>query len=568
MNGHKKVLARKLNLGPTLGLVIGLAWVGETLPVPIAAGDTHPAEVYTVAGPAEGEVGREVAFTVTVEPGVLKAPVRLKLSTSGGDGSFNPASLELSDAARSGSFTYTPRHWGKRTIAVSEEGGPAEPSGTLAFVAKVQLGSTGTAPSGDRDIDLGGFNFFRKGAWWQELGRSIDEDQVAPDSDDLLAPFVSKDVHLYTCLWATDARGGNTLYGKAYNVVSGHRAMRQLKITKYVAQSDPGPAPFFPGMSIQAWYDPAGLPPRPEQIKVENHAIVLRRNEKTGGIDRLYEYYNAASLDRGKTWVSAGGAQWDLRTGAARPEGWTSSDAAGLPIVPLLVRYEEAATGQIDHPLRLIVPNWASRNRMVWPARHAVNTGSETTGLPMGARLRLKEEWYAANRAQFSPLNRAIVDAMRRYGVIVADLDTRPIFQIDGVTDERWDVNDLRKLRVIPVSAFEVVDTIHSPLDLTGPSSGAVGVPQLFAVRHIDRRDADFSTNVWLDYSTDGGNTWSRAQGWVTINDSHRGPLSLKFNPPTPGTYLLKAKPTQLLWVESPALKFRAVGSRQRRAGR
>src|SRR5262249_14315151 len=163
-----------------------------------------------------------------------------------------------------------------------------------------------------------------------------------------------------------------------------------------------------------------------------------------------YEYYQVASDDAGASWKNlASGAQFNLKTGAPRPEFWTSSDAAGLPIVPLLVRYDEAMRGKIEHPLRVCISPGLSRNRLVWPARHAVYSGSPTTGLPMGARLRLKQSWYGDNRDSFSPINRAIIDAMRNYGVIVADLANGG-FWLNGVNDERWDHGELMKLRTVP----------------------------------------------------------------------------------------------------------------------
>jgi hypothetical protein len=247
-------------------------------------------------------------------------------------------------------------------------------------------------------------------------------------------------------------------------------------------------------------YGPFNTPPTPSQINVENHALVLQRDESTGGIDKLYEYYNTSSNDGGATWLSAGGAQWDLTTGAPRPEQWTSADAAGLPITPLLVTYDQAAADQINHPLRLVLGTDASYNYFVWPARHAVNTGSFTTGLPMGSRLRLSDAWYQANRASFSPIMQSILDAMRNYGLIVADLAPGSTFQIDGVADSRWNTNDLRQLRTIPVSAFEVLDTIKSPMTFTGPTTGSVGQAQTFTVQYLNSQDSNFSSNIHLYY--------------------------------------------------------------------
>src|SRR5262249_37410607 len=156
-----------------------------------------------------------------------------------------------------------------------------------------------------------------------------------------------------------------------------------ITITNYANESEPGPVPFVPGMTIQGWYSPSGNLPAPG-LASDHHAIVLRRNEGSGGIDRLYEYYQVESSDTGATWKSVGGAQFDLTTGAVRPDGWTSSDAGGLPMLPLCARYDEAVRGAINHPIRLVVPGPLSRNRYVWPARHTAYSGSADKGLPMG----------------------------------------------------------------------------------------------------------------------------------------------------------------------------------------
>ena len=133
---------------------------------------------YTVTGPASGEVRRTAVVRVTLGEAVHPArAVRFTPSDSSGDGVFTPASIDLSDSVRSGSFSYTPDRWGKRTITIANDGGLGGSGSMLEFVAKVQLGSSGTAPSGNRGPDLGGFDFFARGPWWRELGRSVLDDR-------------------------------------------------------------------------------------------------------------------------------------------------------------------------------------------------------------------------------------------------------------------------------------------------------------------------------------------------------------------------------------------------------
>jgi hypothetical protein len=436
----------------------------------------------------------------------------------------------------------------------------------LKFLAKVQAGSSGMAPSGNRVPDLGGFNLLANGPWLREIGRSVIDDPVAPNSDALLAGFGAGKLRID---WSTStARGGNSLYGIPFNVVPGDQPLSPLSLGVYAKESDPGPAPFFAGMSIESWYDPSGKPPTPGAIKGDHHALVMRRDETSGGIDRLYEYYQVESTDGGTTWQSVGGSQFDLKTGAPRPDGWTSSDAAGLPISPLLVRFDEVARGVIEHPFRVAISPGLSRNRFVWPARHAVSSGSPATGIPMGARLRLKKTWYDANRAGFNPIARNLIDALRVRGVIVADLADGG-FWLNGVNDERWELNDLLALRNVPVSAFEVLDTIKPKISFSGPTAGTVGRPQTFTVKHNIPGDSNFSSNIYFVHSEDGGKTWNGADwdGPRMIDDIHRGPLTARFTPTAAGTYVLMAKP-YLEWVEPPTITFKAVGRAPRRPTR
>lgn len=526
---------------------------------------------YTLSGSAFGEVRRTAVFSVTLDQAVHPTgTVRFTPSASSGDGAFTPPSIDLSDSVRSRSFSYTPTCWGKRTISIANDGGLRDPVTMLEFVAKVQVGSSGTAPAGNRGPDLGGFDFFAKGRWWQELGRRVLDDPVANDSDSLVAAFGAGTVRVD---WeTTTAHGGNSMYGIPYNVVPGDQPMLPISLGAYGKESDPGPVPFFASMAIEGWSSASGGPPPEAKIKDggDHHALVLQRNETTGGIDRLYEYYQVGSDDGGATWKNlASGAQFDLTTGAPRPEFWTSADAAGLPMLPLLVRYDEAARGEITHPFRVCISPGLSRNRIVWPARHAVYSGSPKTGIPMGARLRLKQSWYEANRATFSPINRAIIDAMRNYGVIVADLAGGGIW-LNGVNDERWDQDDLMKLRTVPVSAFEVLDTIKPPVRFTGPTAGRAGAPHSFRLQHLIAGDSHFGSSLYINQSSNGGKTWTQNglnPGWFGLNDANRGPFTLTFTPPAPGTYILRIDYGGKEWLEPPNIIFKATTRTLRRRG-
>jgi hypothetical protein len=154
----------------------------------------------------------------------------------------------------------------------------------------------------------------------------------------------------------------------------------------------------------------------------------------------------------GAGWFADSGARFDLLTGAPRPIGWTSADAAGLPILPGLVRYDEVAAGVIDHAIRVTFSR--TQKGFIPPASHSASNNTDPTLPAMGMRFRLSASF---NVAALSGQARVIATAMQRYGVIVADNGSNWFFQ--GAPDPGWNDDDLNQLKGIPGSAFEVVDT-------------------------------------------------------------------------------------------------------------
>jgi len=161
----------------------------------------------------------------------------------------------------------------------------------------------------------------------------------------------------------------------------------------------------------------------------------------------LYEVYAAHP---GATWHAGSGAAWDLRSNARRPDGWTSADAAGLPILPGLVRYDEVAAGRIDHAIRVTVP--VTQRSYVWPASHQAGSTNSASAPPMGAWFRLKAS-VDVNR--FTGAARVIAIAMQRYGMIVADNGSAWYFS--GAPDPRWDNDNLHQLDVLTGADLEAV---------------------------------------------------------------------------------------------------------------
>jgi hypothetical protein len=154
----------------------------------------------------------------------------------------------------------------------------------------------------------------------------------------------------------------------------------------------------------------------------------------------------------GLGWTASVGAKWDLTTGALRPLTWTSADAAGLPILPGLVRYDEVAAGAIRHAIRVTFSQ--TQRAFILPATHFASSRTDADLPPMGMRFRLSAGY---DISRFTGQSRVIVEALQRYGLIVADNGSNWFFQ--GAPDPRWDDEDLDQLKSIPGSAFEVVDT-------------------------------------------------------------------------------------------------------------
>ena len=221
--------------------------------------------------------------------------------------------------------------------------------------------------------------------------------------------------------------------GIPYTRVTNAQAKSSISFT-YADESDAGPYPIPANPDIEGGSQSSG----------DRHVLLLQEDEC-----RLYELY--AAYPGGTGWRAGSGAIFDLRSHALRPFGWTSADAAGLPILPLLARYDEVAAGEIRHALRFTLPT--IRREAVWPARHVVNNQTSATYPPMGQRFRLKADY---DLSSFSPETRVILSAAKKYGLILADIGSA--LYISGVPDARWNNTTLRELQRVPASALEAVD--------------------------------------------------------------------------------------------------------------
>jgi len=264
------------------------------------------------------------------------------------------------------------------------------------------------------------------------LNQDISRAPVDPNSGSYIAA-IGASGHLHADF------GTNPAYGIPYAVVGPRQREARIRFTAYGAESNAGPYPV-----------PASAPVEGAGEEGDRHVLVLQR-----GSCRLYELYDARRMLAGGSppgWEAASGAVFNLRSNALRPDGWTSADAAGLPIFPLLVRYPEVRAGHIDHALRVTVAR--TQRGFIHPATHLASSSSDPTLPPMGLRLRLKPSFGLAG---YRGEALVVLRALRRYGLIVADNGSS--WYITGAPDPRWRDEDLDQLKRVPGSAFEAVRT-------------------------------------------------------------------------------------------------------------
>ena len=241
--------------------------------------------------------------------------------------------------------------------------------------------------------------------------------------DTILASSANKKLH-------ADFGGGGD-YGIPYITVPGTQPPVPITFVDYGDESDPGPYPIPTSAPIEGGSD--------------RHVLAVDR-----GNCKLYELFGAQPM--GNHWDASSGAVFDLRSNALRPDSWTSADAAGLPIFPGLVRYDEVASGQIKHALRFTVAQ--TQRGYIHPATHWASSSNDPNRPPMGLQLRLKASF---DLSSYTGQTRVVLNALKKYGMIVADNGSN--WFVSGAADTRWNDDDLNQLKQIPGSAFEVVDT-------------------------------------------------------------------------------------------------------------
>jgi hypothetical protein len=269
------------------------------------------------------------------------------------------------------------------------------------------------------------------------FNQRVDRLPTAANSNTLVAS-IGLDDEFHADFGAGDYDGGPI--GIPYTAVG--KGQRKVPVAFDIAdESDRGPYPIPPNAPIEGGASADG----------DRHVLVVDRDRC-----RLYELYDARPQDGGKRWTAGGGAIFDLRSNKLRPAGWTSADAAGLPILPGLARYPDVAKGSIDHALRFTARR--TRRAYVYPARHFASDDGDAALPPMGLRVRLKAN---VSLDGLRPQARVIARALKRYGALLADNGSPWYFS--GAPDRRWDNDDLHTLDRLTGRDFEVVDTSSLP---------------------------------------------------------------------------------------------------------
>jgi hypothetical protein len=253
--------------------------------------------------------------------------------------------------------------------------------------------------------------------------------------------------------------GGSSPYGIPWQITPAHPHLVKVRF-QYADESDPGPYPFAANTPIEGGKNASG----------DRHALMVDPATCV-----LYELYDAYYRPGNRS-TAGSGAIWSLDSNRLRPATWTSADAAGLPILPGLVNYDEVMSGHLDHAIRFTADT--TDTRFIWPARHEAGAVSSQSYPPMGARFRLKASFHLPAAACARPCQ-VVIQAMKTYGLILADNGSNWYFQ--GTTDRRWTYTMVDQLKQIPASAFQAVD--ESCL-MVSPGSGQARQPGTAAYAH------------------------------------------------------------------------------------
>ena len=423
-----------------------------TATVTDSAGATAMAtQTVTVTGPATSTAPATMATPVA---GSILPGSSVTFNWTGGT---NVSQYQLQISTKSNTSGFSVAYTGTGTSA-TVSGLPI--NGKTVYVKLLSLNSsstwltqayTYTASSACGTMSLGqgaslnGYIPFATGSLWRkDISASVIDSNSAT-----LINSIGSSVGLHPDFGSGTYDG--SLMGIPYIIVDTTQAMVNVSGASGGGEGDPSAMPIPADAPIEG-YPNAG----------DNHVLVLQ-----SGSCWLYELYQG--MDSNGNWSASFGTVWDLLGNEARPYTWSSSDAAGLPIFEGLVRYDEVASGKINHAIRITLPT--TRQAFVAPATHWASTNTSSSAAPMGMRIRLKANFEVSG---YSATNQVILNAMKQYGVIVADNGSA--MYISGAPDSRWNNDDLHLLNQITAADFDVVKmgTIYTPSNIPQGSAPTI----------------------------------------------------------------------------------------------
>lgn len=316
-----------------------------------------------------------------------------------------------------------------------------------------------------------------------------------------------------------------------YVLVPDNQPLVPIDFIYYADQSDPSPYPIPSTMPIETWPRGTGALTLNEWQRDVNgdggdrHSIVV---QPSAGL--IWETWMALLRPDGD-WEAANGAKFDLKSNTLRPLTWTSGDAAGLPMFPALVRYDECQRGMVEHAMRIVVKK--SRREFIYPATHFASTNAASlTNIPaMGQRVRLKEGFVIP--ANWTTPEKATLKGLKKYGALVADNGN--FFSISAAPDDRWAASEFSHLSSISITNFEVIQT-------TGPTEGprSTGAPKAHAGADLTGKPGvALALNGFVEFTTQPTIQWSvySGPGPAIVNNGSSTNSTVTFN--DPGNYIV-----------------------------
>jgi hypothetical protein len=399
------------------------------------------------------------------------------------------------------------------TVSNPSPGSSSSSGVNLQVTGSTQGSACGSMVPG-QGASLGGFLPFPADSLWNT---DISTAPVDPQSAAILN-FIGGTTGVHADFGAGLYQGSTI--GIPYLIVGASQPPVTVVFNQFGSESDPGPMPIPVTAPIEGFPNPG-----------DQHVLVLDNSNCF-----LYELYGSAVS--GNSWTAGSAAIWDLLSNEQRPYTWTSADAAGLPIFPGLVRYDEVSAGQVQHAFRFTLRN--SSAAFIPPASHMASTSGNAFAAPMGMRMRLKSSFDISG---FSAANQVILNALKKYGMIMADNGSN--MYLSGAPDNRWDNNDLHNLGLVAASDFEVIQmsplytqsniptgaapqitsftasstsvAAGTPVTLSWQTTGAsylIVSPQIGPIRTTTVSVSPAQTTTYTLYAT---NAFGRAMATVTI---------------------------------------------------